>query len=70
VRLTDATDIDSAKAEAGKLRLKIAADESIHGKQSPTISEYRGHYIKTAMGKKPKTLYNENYFLKKWESFF
>jgi integrase len=70
LRLVDATDIDSAKTEAGKLRQKIADGESVHGRQGPTFSEYREHYIKTIMGKKPKTLYNENYFLKKWEKFF
>lgn len=68
IRLTDATDIDSAKTEAGKLRQKIATGEIIHGKQGPTFSEYREHYIKTAL-KKPKTLYNENYFLKAWQKF-
>jgi len=64
----DATDIESAKTEAGKLRRRIAAGETIHGKQGPTFSEYREHYIKTAL-KKPKTLYNENYFLKAWQKF-
>ena len=68
LRLADATDIDSAKTEAGKLRQKIAAGETIHGKHGPTFSEYRQHYIKTAL-KMPKTLYNENYFLKAWEKF-
>jgi integrase len=67
-RLADATDIDSAKTEAGKLRQRIAAGETIHGRQGPTFSDYREHYIKTAM-KKPKTLYNENYFLKAWQEF-
>jgi len=68
LRLVDATDIESAKTEAGKLRQRIAAGETIHGKQGPTFSEYREHYIKTAL-KKPKTLYNENYFLKAWQKF-
>lgn len=68
LRLADATDIDSAKTEAGKLRQRIAAGETIHGKHGPTFSEYRQHYITTAL-KKPKTLYNENYFLKAWEKF-
>jgi hypothetical protein len=68
IRLPDANDIDSAKTEAGKLRQRIAAGETIHGKQGPTFTEYREHYIKTAL-KKPKTLYNENYFLKAWEEF-
>lgn len=66
--MADATDIDSAKTEAGKLREKIAAGETIHGKHGPTLSEYRQHYITTAL-KKPKTLYNENYFLKAWQKF-
>jgi len=65
----DATDIDSAKTEAGKLRQKIAAGETIHGKHGPTFSEYREHYIVTTVNKKPKTLYNENYFLKAWQKF-
>lgn len=69
LRLAEATDIESAKTEAGKLRQKIAAGETIHGKHGPTFSEYREHYIKTAVGKKPKTLYNENYFLKAWQEF-
>ena len=69
LRLADATDIDSAKTEAGKLRQRIAAGETVHGRQGPTFSEYREHYIKTAVGKKPKTLYNENYFLKAWQEF-
>ena len=64
----DATNIDSAETEAGKLRQRIAAGEIIHGRQGPTFSEYREHYIKTAL-KKPKTLYNENYFLKAWQQF-
>jgi integrase len=68
IRLADATDIESAKTEAGKLRQKIAAGEFLHGKQGRTFSEYRQHYIKSAL-KKPKTLYNENYFLKAWEEF-
>jgi integrase len=68
LRLVDATDIDSAKTEAGKLRQRIAAGEIIHGKQGPTFSEYREHYINTAL-KKPKTLYNENYFLQAWQKF-
>jgi integrase len=68
IRLVEATDIDSAKTEAGKLRQKIAAGETIHGKHGPTFSNYREHYIKTAL-KKPKTLYNENYFLKAWQKF-
>ena len=69
LRLVDATDIDSAKTEAGKLRQKIAAGETIHGKHGPTFSEYREHYIVTTVNKKPKTLYNENYFLKAWQKF-
>ena len=69
LRLVDATDIDSAKTEAGKLRQKIAAGETIHGKHGPTFSEYREHYIETTVNKKPKTLYNENYFLKAWQKF-
>lgn len=66
--LPAATDIDSAKTEAAKLREKIAEGETIHGRQGPAFTEYRKHYIKTAL-KKPKTLYNENYFLKAWERF-
>jgi hypothetical protein len=68
ISLPLATDIDSAKAEAAILKKKIAEGETVHGKQGPTFSAYREHYIKTAM-KKPKTLYNENYFLKRWEKF-
>ena len=69
LRLADATDIDSAKTEAGKLRQQIAAGETVHGKHGPTFPDYREHYIKSAVGKKPKTLYNENYFLKAWQEF-
>ncbi len=69
IRLPTATDIDSAKTEAGILRKKIADGESIHGRQGPAFSEYREHYIKTAVKKKPKTLYNENSFLKAWQKF-
>jgi integrase len=70
IRLPTATDIDSAKTEAGNLRKKIADGESVHGRHGPTFAEYREHYIKTAVGKKPKTLTCEKSFLKKWEKYF
>lgn len=69
ISLPNATDIDSAKAEAAIFKQKIASGETVHGKHGPTFGSYREHYIKTVVGKKPKTLYNENYFLKKWEKF-
>ena len=39
LRLADATNIDSAKTEARKLRQRIAAGETVHGKQGPAFSE-------------------------------
>jgi hypothetical protein len=69
LRLAEATDIGPAKTEAGKFRQRIAAGETVHGKQGPTFSEYREHRIKTAAGKKPKTLYSEDYFPKAWQEF-
>jgi integrase len=68
LRLADASNLDEAKTEAVKLREKISEGQSIYGKGGPEFKTYREHYIKTAL-KKPKTLYNENYFLKAWEKF-
>jgi integrase len=68
IRLPAATDIDSAKTEAGIIRKKIAEGETVHGKHGPPFGEYREHYIKTAL-KKTTTLASEKTFLKKWESF-
>ena len=70
ISLPHATDIDSAKSAAAILKQKIAEGETVHGKQGPTFSAYREHYIKTVMGKKPKTITCEKSFLKKWEKFF
>jgi len=70
ISLPHATDIDSAKSAAAILKQKIAEGETVHGKQGPTFSAYREHYIKTVMGKKPKTIICEKSFLKKWEKFF
>lgn len=66
--LSAATDIDSAKTEAGKLREKIAEGETVHGRQGPAFKSYREHYKKNNH-KKPKTVYNEDYFLRAWQDF-
>jgi integrase len=68
IRLPEASTTDEAKTEAVRLRDKIGEGQSFYGKAGPDFKTYREHYIKTAL-KKPKTMYNENYFLKAWESF-
>jgi integrase len=68
LRLADASNLDEAKTEAVKIREKISEGQAVFGKAGPEFKIYRDHYIKTAL-KKPKTIYNENYFLKAWEKF-
>lgn len=68
IRLEGATDFKSARLQSEKLKEKISEGETIYGRQGPAFNEYRQHYIKTSH-KKPKTLYNEDYFLRAWERF-
>lgn len=68
IRLDKATDVESAKLEAGKLRERIKGGESIHGKSGPKLGEYKEHYLTHAL-KKPTTLGSERSFLNNWCKF-
>lgn len=68
LRLHKASSLDEAKTEAVKIREQISEGQAVFGKAGPEFGVYRDHYIKTAL-KKPKTLYNENYFLRAWQKF-
>lgn len=68
IRLEKASDIDSAKTEAGKIRQQIEQGETVHGRGGPAFGEYKDHYLKHAI-KKPTTLESEKSFLNNWCQF-
>jgi len=68
IRLEKASDIDSAKTEAGKIRQQIEQGETMHGRGGPAFGEYKEHYLKHAI-KKPTTLESEKSFLNNWCQF-
>jgi integrase len=60
--------LPDAKVEMSVLLKTIADGGTIEGNRGPTFADYRAHYIECA-GKSPRTLINEDHFLRQWEKF-
>lgn len=58
----------NAKAEMESILKTIRECGNVHGAKGPPFGQYRQHYVDTC-GKAPKTVYDENGFLRSWENF-
>lgn len=68
LRLENADTLEQAKIEAAKAKDNASKGIGTFGPLGPTFKAYRKRY-KTAVHKAPKTMANEDHFLRQWEKF-